>query len=580
MMMQYASHTPSGLFLCAFCDMGFTSKPECLAHMQCHLQNDRNDNHPQQHQMMIQEIPEPQMQEQVHTVVTHQQQQHPGHHGHPHHMQQHHEQQTHMVQVETQEHVGAEQVAVVRIYVCGNCKSTFFQESDLAQHMTSHQQLRCNICYGLFESEGHLNQHKMVHKQQALENNVVLSNIPPIATGQTANANVIPHSNEIRNITVMTQKNINRMSNRRQDPTKDRPFACDECGKCYVTKGVLGQHKMTHRGHKPHTCPECNRGFYNKGHLNKHLLIHKGERPFPCNMCDKRFRAKGDRESHMVTHTKIRNFACQDCGKTFLQSSHRAQHWRLHHSGEEARIYACEQCGKSFRNPGNLIQHKMFHKGVRAHKCTDCDKAFVMRYDLKKHMRTHTGEKPYTCDICDRSFARKATMDVHVKKMHKDKKNQGGMVKKPFGCDQCPKKFRKKTLLTKHKKRLHPEEGEVVLKTENEEENEEGLVKEEIDDETLDDSTTEPGEVTAIVTEEGTIITTEGDIKQVHLVETAEGETVPVISTEDIAVVTGVVSTNNEGELIEAVTGTAIQQMDASGQPTIAIVQSNPNSEA
>ncbi|KAM5141778.1 uncharacterized protein ACMZJ9_015474 [Mantella aurantiaca] len=87
-------------------------------------------------------------------------------------------------------------------------------------------------------------------------------------------------------------------------PSKQKPFPCSECQKCFANKSHLIQHQRVHTGEKPFSCSECGKCFSNRGNRDKHMRIHTGERPFSCTDCGKRFAQKVTLIIHQKTHIK------------------------------------------------------------------------------------------------------------------------------------------------------------------------------------------------------------------------------------------------------------------------------------
>jgi len=54
----------------------------------------------------------------------------------------------------------------------------------------------------------------------------------------------------------------------------ERPYLCNDCGKCFQTGPHLKKHQLSHSGYKPFMCKVCPRGFVNVESLRKHLNHH------------------------------------------------------------------------------------------------------------------------------------------------------------------------------------------------------------------------------------------------------------------------------------------------------------------
>ncbi|XP_063702548.1 fez family zinc finger protein erm [Culicoides brevitarsis] len=166
---------------------------------------------------------------------------------------------------------------------------------------------------------------------------------------------------------------------------------------------------------KTFACPECGKIFNAHYNLTRHMPVHTGARPFVCKICGKGFRQASTLCRHKIIHTSDKPHKCQTCGKAFNRSSTLNTHTRIH---ANYKPYICEYCGKGFHQKGNYKNHRLTHSGEKAYKCNICNKAFHQVYNLTFHMHIHSNSKPYECPYCKKGFCRNFDLKKHMRKLH------------------------------------------------------------------------------------------------------------------------------------------------------------------
>ncbi|XP_026545632.1 zinc finger protein 501-like [Notechis scutatus] len=213
------------------------------------------------------------------------------------------------------------------------------------------------------------------------------------------------HNGQNYNGTFILSLGNNFLTSQKVIDTKEKPYKCLECGKCFRTNRQLTIHTRIHTGDKPYKCIVCEKTFAQRGNLISHKMIHTGDKPYKCTECGKTFAQRGNLISHKMIHTGDKPYKCTECGKTFAQRSNLISH-KMIHTGEKP--YKCMECGKTFAQKGYLISHKRSHTGEKPYKCMECGKTFTRGSDLRRHKKIHSGEKPYKCmvwkDLCSEQW--------------------------------------------------------------------------------------------------------------------------------------------------------------------------------
>ncbi|KAG1649876.1 Zinc finger protein 37 [Nymphon striatum] len=163
-------------------------------------------------------------------------------------------------------------------------------------------------------------------------------------------------------------------NNMMKTDTKEKPYECSVCSKCFLQKHNLTAHMRTHTTEKPYECDVCNKCFSRSGNLTKHMRTHTKEKPYGCDLCSKFFAENSSLTKHMRTHTNEKPYECNVCNKCFSES-------------------------------GSLSKHMRTHTNEKPYGCVVCNKRFSQKGRITEHMRTHTNEKPYECDVCHKCFS-------------------------------------------------------------------------------------------------------------------------------------------------------------------------------
>ncbi|XP_075187641.1 uncharacterized protein LOC142258985 [Anomaloglossus baeobatrachus] len=296
----------------------------------------------------------------------------------------------------------------------------------------------------LISSEFNTDDESVTH--DTYEEHAAVPDIPPVLPWKALSSDLfkqVQNSNLSQNC--KQNKSYRRHVEREKAPTRQKPFSCSECGKCFIRKSDLVRHQKIHTGEKPFSCSECGKCFSQKITLVTHQKLHTGEKPFSCSECGKCFNWKSQLLEHQSCHTGEKPFSCSECGKCFNRKSGLVWHQRSL-TGEKP--FSCSECGKCFIQKSDLVRHQKNHTGEKPFLCSECGKCFIQKSHLVSHQKHHTGEKPFLCSECGKCFIQKSHLVSH-------QKHHTG--EKPFSCSECGKCFNWKSQLLKHQ-RCHTEE--------------------------------------------------------------------------------------------------------------------------
>ncbi|XP_067647165.1 uncharacterized protein [Eurosta solidaginis] len=249
----------------------------------------------------------------------------------------------------------------------------------------------------------------------------------------------------------------------------ERPYKCEQCGKCYRQAVNLRNHiTAAHEGQRQFTCPQCPKMFALKERLRLHMRLHSGEKPYACTMCEKRFARGGQLQQHIISHHKgsTKQHVCDKCCTAFSTPSNLRAHMdhyceicKEHFPNEPALRahinelhyklgqFDCEICKKTIEDD-NLAKHMKAHTNVKTHVCEVCNLYFMQKSQYNVHMRMHTGERPYQCKICWQTYAHSSVLKLHIRKHTGEK---------PFQCLICEDvvAFSQLAHLKTHMKKIH-----------------------------------------------------------------------------------------------------------------------------
>ncbi|KAK9736165.1 Zinc finger, C2H2 type [Popillia japonica] len=353
----------------------------------------------------------------------------------------------------------------VKPHVCVVCDKKFSYTKNLLEHqLTYHSAMisggylenQCSICKKVFGKKSTLDNH--IHVKHDLK-------LKPHMGTKSARLRKENKSNTHQKLKI-------KNSDTRLIDINDKNNECKVCGKKFVIRSDLRQHRLTHEG--KFTCEVCDKVQGSAFKHSLHLNQHRGDGKYPCPICNFLTVKKIAIARHFqVVHLEKYPYVCTNCGDEYEDVAKLAEHERLH---EESKPQSCIVCQKKFTSAADLVTHQTIYHvvtivdGPAQNQCHICKKTYALRNGLLRHMQSHQEDtakaKPYCCELCGRSrsstseedngqiqviFQDQFTNDVMLIEDDSDA-DVGGKCYWVCTCDEL---FETKDLLNAHKVEVH-----------------------------------------------------------------------------------------------------------------------------
>lgn len=262
-------------------------------------------------------------------------------------------------------------------YECKTCGDAFLYPSGIMNHMNkkhNQQDIDCEE----YSVKGFRKIKKITPKPDPL---LYLPEIPAVPTHKC----------------LICKKLFDDGAALKEHQTIHKVYVCEVCGRGFLKKSYLQDHREAHGTEKAYKCKFCDKSFKRRTVLVKHKRIHTHPRQCICEYCGKRFNDNGTLKTHkLLLHTKERNFKCMICGQTFPLKPTLDKHIRRHVKRERGvKDFPCDKCDMKYRDKSSLNRHQLAkHSGIDFKvKCQDCGKQYTTSTNLFKHRRLHHKDK-------------------------------------------------------------------------------------------------------------------------------------------------------------------------------------------
>jgi len=194
-------------------------------------------------------------------------------------------------------------------YSCDICNRIWQSNKALQKHKRTfdHEALRCNDCGRYFAYPKDLKRHLLSHSNEK------------------------PFCCDLCGKTLRTKWNV-QFHKERVHGNKAKELSCKVCGKSFAYDEYLKSHmKIAHTREKCWACEQCGVTFNIKQSLTRHMQTHTEERPFQCDICEKAFKSERDLGAHQRTHSLVKPYQCEECEVSLTHQSSMVRHYRTVH---------------------------------------------------------------------------------------------------------------------------------------------------------------------------------------------------------------------------------------------------------
>lgn len=232
-------------------------------------------------------------------------------------------------------------------FQCSFCVKGFINQNALIAHERRHtgdRPFKCEVCGQGFTSKPYLVAHKLIHTVETTFK-------CRIGCGKAFTTYANRYSHERRQ-TCCAPK-----------PIEDLGLLCKLCGRSFAQPWTLKLHLRRCTTGEPdtrvrsHECTVCGKKYLTRDGLRQHKRLHSQEKTHKCQTCDKKFLTTYELRTHERRHSDLKAFTCEQCGKSFVLRERLRNH-QLSHLDNSNKIYKCGYCDKRFHKLNKRRQHE------------------------------------------------------------------------------------------------------------------------------------------------------------------------------------------------------------------------------
>ncbi|ODN02828.1 putative zinc finger protein [Orchesella cincta] len=192
--------------------------------------------------------------------------------------------------------------------------------------------------------------------------------------------------------------------------------------------GRVKDHEQLHSAKASYKCKTCNKTFKQLKQLRCHEKYHKDNStklpppsdsrwytPKECPICKRILSDSKCLKKHIsAVHNKLKPYVCNICGHTSARKAELQLHQRQH-TGEKP--YKCPICSYQTGDHNSLRKHKLRHSDERPYACPYCDYRCIQSCAFKKHIIScHPGQEVvYICQLCSHKSVNETLFAAHQK---------------------------------------------------------------------------------------------------------------------------------------------------------------------